>query len=255
MKKVVLAVLSVVFAAANVFAFGTGEKGEVNVKLSYDLVSSIDTDNTYDYNLGWIDREGSAIISHHYQHNGTGSQSLDLKSGITMGGEYLYPLFSRLKVGGGMQYFLARNTTADLNGGNSDVLGKVDVAYLPLYATIQVNPFAGAWYLKTNFGYNIYSKSKLSGGGISLDHYDEGTTVEKKGFGEDSHKSGSYIGIMTGWEIISSRIIIELGYEVYESKTEYSWNYYDGYGNFSRGDATIKGMTRIYLALGYKIKL
>jgi hypothetical protein len=255
MKKVVLAVLSVVFAAANVFAFGTGEKGEVNVKLSYDLNTSIEVDSNYKYHNVWSDR----VYNYEASASGGKNEGMGAESGLTIGGEYLYPLFSRLKVGGGLQYFLARKTQKNvIMGGESspiDDFGKADVAYLPVYATIQVNPFAGAWYLKTNFGYSLYSKFKLSGG-VNLDNFNS-SLLDKHGFGQDSHKSGVYFGIITGWEIISSRVIIELGYESYSSKTEYSWNYYEENNpdDLKKGTITAKGMTRIYLALGYKIKL
>ena len=76
MKKLVLAVLAVVFAAGAVFA-----ESEINLKLGVDLAGK--------YRVG--------------------DDSIDMNTGINIHGEYLAAVSGMMKVGGGLQYLLHRN--------------------------------------------------------------------------------------------------------------------------------------------------
>ena len=118
MKKLVLLVVTaVVFMAGAAFA-----EGEINVKLGLDVA-------------------GEAS----YSRGG----SVDINTGVNVQGEYLAVATDILKAGGGLQYLLPRN--------QDGVSGDHGVSFLPIYATVEVNPIKPAKevFFKANLGYGL----------------------------------------------------------------------------------------------------
>lgn len=118
MKKAIVAVAALMFLAGGAFA-------DLNVKVGMDPVGW----GHLDYDKG-SDKDGNSDFS--------GSAAV----------EYLYPVVGNmLKVGGGVEYLLPREI---------DVKGDPKVSFLPVYASIQVNPlqkYAPEVFVKGNVGY------------------------------------------------------------------------------------------------------
>jgi len=120
MKKIVFAALAVVFLSGAAFA-----AGEINVKFGVDVAGNLSA-----------------------KANGDNS-SKDMNTGINLQGEYLAVLSDIVKVGAGLQYLFPRN----LDG----VSGAYGLSFLPIYATVEVNPIEAAKevFFKANLGYGL----------------------------------------------------------------------------------------------------
>ncbi|MCL1972583.1 MAG: porin family protein [Endomicrobia bacterium] len=117
MKKLVLAVAAVVIMAGAAFA-----EGEINVKLGLDVAGTYSVD---------------------------GGRDIDMNTGVNIQGEYLAVASDILKIGGGLQYLLPRNADG--------VSGDAGLSFLPIYATVEVNPIKSAKevFFKANLGYGL----------------------------------------------------------------------------------------------------
>ncbi|MDR3048554.1 MAG: porin family protein [Elusimicrobiota bacterium] len=124
MKKLVSVAIAMLLAASVGFA-----AGEINVKAGYDLASSISISG----------------------ENGGSGLSAD---GVEVGAEFLMPVANMVKVGGGVSYLLARDVYKK-DGYKTNV----NFSYIPIYATIQVNPISTlpGIFLKGNIGYSVFS--------------------------------------------------------------------------------------------------
>jgi hypothetical protein len=131
MRKSLLTVLALAFLSGYAFA-SDGSNGEINVLAGVNVA-------------GTISFEGS-------------DDDLKPDAGFAIGAEYLYPVVADIvKVGIGVQYLFP--TKAD-----SDAESKI--SYVPIYATVQVNPISVAKevFFKANIGYAVISVSDLDDG-------------------------------------------------------------------------------------------
>ena len=203
MKKMLLTGVSVVFVfafiAGNVFAIG-----DINVKAGLGSGFIMTGDAGDDGPIG--DRE--------------------LIRDIYIGGEYLYPINEKMKVGGGALYLTATKDPLPLIG-NDDVVWN----YLPIYGTFQINPLSSSsdMFFKLNLGF------------VAAASIDWGKNVGSFSSGKGV-KGGLYFSISMGrefvkgwlWEISFSNIgsFVDVGI------TDINFSY-----------------NRIGAAVGYKFKL
>lgn len=127
------------------------------------------------------------------------------KIGFSVTSEYLYPVNEMVKVGGGLQYLLPRKS--NVNGKAENMALKA--SYLPIYATVQVNPFkeAAGLFLKGNIGYSVLLKSEIK-------------ELSENGFDMDK-KGGIYFGLGFGYEF-ENGLIFNAMYGYYTGKIEAS---------------------------------
>ncbi|MDR2708567.1 MAG: hypothetical protein LBC07_01130 [Elusimicrobiota bacterium] len=271
MKKTILPILLTGLITANVFAAPVNilnliKKGEINIKASYDFSSSFG-DTPFSYNALWTGEVIEYYMPAPKQHSAS-QNNRETKpktdNGFAIGAEYLYPVVQQFKAGVGMQYVLPRQTKTvnvdmlDNQPGVTDMYlnfsGRFKMSYLPVYLTLQYNIISGL-YIKGNLGYNVYYDSGFEGG----------LNRDELNFTEKNTK-GSYQAIIAGWEF-RNNLVVEMGYEMYRSKTELSW---DGqiasgvteiFGEDELGQTTARGkysvsdLRRIYIGIGYKISL
>ncbi|MDR3243754.1 MAG: porin family protein [Elusimicrobiota bacterium] len=192
MKKLVIAVAAAVFFAGSVFA-----AGEINVKAGVQLGGSLKVEG------------------------GGESTSFTPPEGFSIGAEFLYPVAKIVKVGGGVDYLVARKIDKDASSNASEV------SFIPIYAAIQVNPIAAAdgVFFKGKVGYSIFSLSNLGS--------------------EQTTKGGLTWGLGAGYEFPFG-LILGLSYDFYYSAIE------DSRDDRDTMDITYSALT---VAVGYKFKL
>jgi hypothetical protein len=240
MRKIVLALGLSILLTGTALALNAGE---VNVKGSLDF-GSIDTIENW-YNPGGISRKKV-------------EDSQGLKYGFSVAAEYLYPVIGDIvQLGFGAQYLFERMQYRDLEivpydftfRGNaykksSSVYDPIGFSWLPIYATIQINPLQNIpVYVKANLGYNALfnvSDSELP------------DSIDKEKI------NGIYWGTSFGYEFASG-LILEFGYDVYLSQIKYSWDI-SGVDEFGHAYEThntykFKNYSKFSLTLGYKFKI
>ena len=186
------------------------ERGEINAGLGLALGGTVKAERSSSAGLGL---------------SGSNSESAKL-GGISLYGEYLYPVHEIVKLGGGLQYLVEREV--------ADVDESPKFSYLPVYFTIQVNPINAAKevFFKGNIGYSLLFTDSWDAG------YGSGINRDEKG--------GFYYGISAGYEFPFG-LVASISYDVYSSETKYSVG-----GNYDKFEYTY-GI--IGLNAGYKFKI
>jgi len=196
MKKFVLAVAAVVFTAGAALAAG---ESFINVKLGLDPIGNADINS---FGLGG---------------------SKNTKIGFSLAGEYLYQSTDMFSIGGGVEYLLPRQF---------DVSDGPKLSYLPIYATVKVNPIETAKevFFKANLGYVVlFDMSDVPG-------------ADKKG--------GMYYAIGAGYELPMG-LTVDLFYSIYNTKLSYT-------GDFLGTPITVDvncTYSKVGLNVGYKFKI
>lgn len=193
MKKILAVAVMMVFCAGVGFA-------DLNVKVGLDMVGKMT-----------IDGDGEKM-------------SVGNELGFSFAADYMYPVHDMIKIGAGAQYLVARDMDADSNSNE-----KFSSSYLPIFASIQVNPFseAAGLFFKGNIGYNVL--------------YDSGADFD----GEDvDEKGGVYFGLGFGYEF-DMGLFFDAMYGYYGSKLE-------GEGD---GEELKTNTSQFTFSVGYKFKL
>jgi hypothetical protein len=171
-------------------------------------------------------------------------EALNLNTGFIVSGEFLIPCeyFSEsvenFKFGMGVSYLFPRDYKRNAN---------VSISYLPVYFTLQVNPFIGT---QNKVFYGIFLKGNV-GHNFLFDFKDKGlynnSKLDKTG--------GLHYAFSTGYEFPFG-LIIDLSYNVYKSSIEIS--HYDdatlpGDRNYFANDDLI--YRNVTFNIGYKFKV
>jgi hypothetical protein len=195
--------------------------GELNVKVGSQFLGKMDVNYK---NAGPDDKNGTR----------------DSDIGFIVTGEFLIPFrhflddMNSLQFGAGLSYSFPRR----INTASSTY----SYSYLPVYFTLQVNPFINSFeeylngiFVKVNIGYNVLSDFKM-----------EDSTNYKF-----DNTRGIYYGFFAGYEF-QFGLIFDLGYNVYKSESEF----YDVVGDVT---GTKKSMnltcTNVTFSVGYKFKI
>lgn len=196
MKKLAFLVMALAFFTGIGFAEGNGE---VNVRAGLDVVGK-----------STLDIEGNEL-------------GLGNKIGFTLSAEYMYSVHNIVKVGAGLQYLTPREVDFPVNGGGIEI----KPSFLPVYASLQVNPFneASGLFLKGNIGYNVI----FSAGD------DVPSGVDEKG--------GVYFGAGVGYET-EMGILFDAMY-----------GYYGGKFEADDEDDIKVHLSQVTVSIGYKFKL
>lgn len=119
---------------------------------------------------------------------------------------------------------------------------KYSYSYLPVYFTLQVNPFINSFeeylhgiFVKGNIGYNVLFDFKM-----------ENSTNYKF-----DNSRGIYYGFFAGYEF-QFGLIFDLGYNVYKSKSEFYNVAEDVSESKKRMNLTCSNLT---FSVGYKFKI
>lgn len=120
MKKLVFAVLAMVFLAGSAFAV---DGAAINLKVGLDVAGGIS---------GGKDFSGSE----------------DVKAGFSLAAEYLFKFNDVFKLGAGLEYQIPREV---------DINNDAKISYMPIYISAEVSPIAPLreLYFKGNLGYNV----------------------------------------------------------------------------------------------------
>ncbi len=164
MKKLVLAVFMLVFMASAIFA------AELNLKVGYDTFGDIKN-----------------------KADGGDTNNI-MKSGFSAIGEVMIPILHLIRVGGGLEYQFDREL--DVNDG-------AKIGFMPVYATVQVNPIPiilSGLYAKGNIGYNVLFNN-------------DSDLV-------DSSKGGAYWALGIGYDLPFG-LMVEAMYGVYYGTIDY----------------------------------
>lgn len=195
MKKLIFVSLAVLFIISSVFA-----AGDLNIKIGIDALG-----NTY------INDTSSPYAKERIEN------SFGTNASVSFAGEYLFPVHKIIKVGGGLEYLLHREFKMDDKN-------KSKISYLPIYATIQVNPLEDSGlFFKGNIGYSVLLDIKDS------------ETSDKKG--------NIYFALSTGYEF-DFGFLFEVGY-----------SYYKGSVTGGRDNNIDLNYSKMGINLGYKFKL
>ena len=198
MKKLVFALVTAIFISGAAFA-ASGSNGEINVKAGL-------------YPFGGFTLEDE-VMPNVYMN-----QKVVLEVSFSFAAEYLYPLNDIFKVGVGLEYSLGmvpKNKTTSL--------GDWKYTALPIYATVQTNPFIEKEiFIKGNIGY-VASPNVENAPDDALD-------------------GGLYWAVAAGYEFPIG-LIVELSYSVQNAKTDY----------FTGIDSLY--FTRCGINVGYKFKI
>ncbi|MDR1941638.1 MAG: hypothetical protein LBQ47_04870 [Endomicrobium sp.] len=144
-----------------------------------------------------------------------------------------------MKIGGGLQYLAPRKLDAD----NSPKF-----SWLPIYATVQVNPIKAApeVYFKGDIGYNIIADDDFE---YTTEDYD--SNIVK---GDTERKGGLYWALGAGYEFPFG-LVLDLSYGFYYSTTEVKYQY-DFLGDVAREEHTFdNAYSKLTLSVGYKFKI
>ncbi|MDR2437015.1 MAG: hypothetical protein LBD17_02980 [Endomicrobium sp.] len=165
----------------------------------------------------------------------------DSDIGVTFTGEYLISCahllgdIEILKLGAGFSYLLP----TDINTSNSNY----SCSYLPIYFTLQVNPFINSFdeylhgiFVKGNIGYNVLFDFKA--GNLPNCKFD--------------NSGGIYYSFSTGYEVPFG-VIIDLGYNGYTSTSKVSE--YNSAGIIGNKESIDLAYSNITLSVGYKFKI
>ncbi|MCL2484678.1 MAG: porin family protein [Endomicrobia bacterium] len=187
MKKLALAALATVFMAGTAFA-AEGDSF-IHIRAGVDPIGTLEV----------------------------GSQSGDMKLGITLSGEYLRQVNDIFSFGVGAEYLIGR----EIDNSNNNT----KLSYLPIYVTVKANPIftLKEVFVKANLGYNIlFGVTDLS------------SSVDTKG--------GLYYGLAAGYEFPSG-LTLDVSYGVYETGLKY-------------GPITVDySYSKVGINLGYKFKV
>jgi hypothetical protein len=185
--------------------------GELNIKAGSQFVGKIASRSTEEDNVSVNLDIGFCVTAEYLIYCGRFSQDLEF-----------------LKFGPGFSYLFPRGI--DVKDG------KDSYSYLPIYFTLQANPFISAFdeylhgiFVKGSIGYNVLFDFK-----------------SKEDYSKLNNNGGVYYGISGGYEF-SFGVIIEVGYHVYKSKIEVV----HGDGSFGKANLTNSNVT---VNVGYKFK-
>lgn len=167
MKKVVLAVLAVMFVANAGFA----KNNQINIYTGIDFSGKLSEDFEIEYKV-----YGSGYG--YYKRKGTSSDSKPVLPNVSVGVEYLRSFGNVFAVGLGVQYLPMRMFAGDTYGFES---------YLPLYLTCKLTPIpqVRGLFFKADLGANFVVQTNTSG----------------------CEKHGAYIGLGTGYEFDCGLIV------------------------------------------------
>jgi hypothetical protein len=245
MKKLVALSFVMLFSTV-AFAY---DAGEINLKMGLDFGSIAVSEK---WNTKYVD--GQSLKT-----RGEEKQNIKLNPGISLSGEYLYPLIPNLiKIGMGISYLSTRKAAKGLDirrynfssayGRYQASFSRYDEVYfrwLPIYITIQANPFDKykPLFFKTNIGYSAYFNAHL-----------ENTPKELK----IEKNPGAYWGLSSGIEF-SNGLIAEIGFDFLFSTAKFIWetNGVDNYQNDYKADGSYQFGTyrRFFINAGYKFKI
>jgi hypothetical protein len=230
MKKIVVSMLLLAFAASSALAVG-----EVNLKAGLDIAPGGALSG--DWKGTWTPDEGTSKADIDNVSGDTG--------GITFTGEFLYPVTEKVKVGGGLSYLMARKANLRLDHGilknDSDKVVDMTLSYIPIYATVQFYPLSAMpeVYFKGDLGYSMFY----------LNWVNLGANV-KDTLGDETLKGGIYIQLASGYEL-KNGLILELSWTYITSSAEYKRGE-DG-GTYTQEANFV--YRKIGLTAGYKFKL
>lgn len=173
-------------------------------------------------------------------------KTFDLNTGLIFAGEFLilYEYFSEsvknFKFGFGFSYLPLRDYNKNTN---------ISISYLPVYFTLQVNPFIGA---KNEVLHGIFLKGNM-GHNVLFDFKDKGKGLYNNS--KPNKINGLHYAFSTGYEFAFG-LIVYLSYNVYMGSIEIS-HYADssvpGDKNyFANNDLVYRNIT---FDAGYKFKI
>ena len=184
----------VVIAAAVLLFSGVGYANDLNIKAGFDAFGNLETKAKGGYTSNDI-----------------------IRTGFSLAGEYLIPLMSVVKIGGGLEYQFMRT------GKKYD---NAKIGYVPVYATIQINPInsCDGIYFKGNVGYS------------AIFRFDPRNRNETTG--------GLYYGLGTGYDF-KSGLILEMMYGMYTGTVNYR----------NAGGEADFNYSKLGFNIGYKFKV
>jgi hypothetical protein len=169
-----------------------------------------------------------------------------LCEGYHLNCEYLTPLISAFKIGGGVEFCFPRM--------RKDAGRSLEFSWLPIYFTVQVNPFQNGEnekgiFFKGNIGYIVDFSSTEA-------WIDAPTKVDDKG--------GLYFALSTGYELPCG-LILEIIYSQYRTNSERSEDKIRTYKSYWTGETysyidTVTSSwdffySRIGINVGYKFNI
>lgn len=240
MKKIIVSMLLLAFVAGSALAVG-----EVNLKAGLDIAPGGALSGGWSWDDTNSTNDGTTVGTYSAMDNVSGDTG-----GITLTGEFLYPVTETIKIGGGISYLLGRKANLRLDHSilkdDNDKIQDAILSYIPIYATVQFNPLSAMpeVFFKGSLGYSMF--------------YINWTNMPnpKESLGDETTKGGIYIQLASGYEF-KNGLILELSWTYITSSVEYKktedWN--DGNGSYSQ---TMEGnlvYRKIGLTAGYKFKL
>ncbi|MDR1695766.1 MAG: outer membrane beta-barrel protein [Endomicrobium sp.] len=225
MKKLLLSVSAVLLLfSAQAFALAMDEQSLIDQLYGYLKGTATPPHGEIDIRIGFDPLSGVSYMGG--DEVGGFDYSSVPDTGVSLGAEYIFPVSTMFRFGGGAQYITQRETD-----GYRSADGKI--SYVPVYAVVQANPlwFLPGIFFKFNAGYsffffendrNPYTRISAGNNGFTWG-FAAGVTVTKD------------------WSV-------EVSYNKYYSSINIDW---------TTGESGTKNMTfsKLGIALMYRIRL